>query len=320
MIVQHATRREWLEDRLRGIGGSDAPAVLRIPDAYGSPYSVWASRVFPTPIDDKSTPGTPMDWGLRFERAIAECACDAMGWDLVDLRAPGAFCASVVMDDAPYMRSTPDFFVRRRSDAAIGALQVKNVDVSKGKQWSDGRGPLPYEVQLQHEMFTSLATETPPTFGALAACVGGNQLVVLERELDTPLIEDWIDEAARFWKRVETRTPPPVDGKYDTLQAAKRIWKIRDNGQVKTFGPEWQEIYRERERMDAAKRAAQERLNEIDAAALEELGGAERAIIPGAGRVQVISVQAHTKPPVAVEAYSYPRWYAGETASKGKKR
>lgn len=311
MIVQHATRRDWLEARLSGIGGSDAPAVLG-KSPYATPYSVWADRVFPTPVDESEIKGTPMYFGLRLERAIAEAACDMRGWTLIDLRAPGAFCASVVVDAEPHLRSTPDFLVR---DAAgrLGVLQIKNVDISKRDEWSDGVGPVEYEIQVQHEGMTCLTLEETPKFVALAALIGGNQSAIIERELDTPFLSAWLDQAAAFWRCVELKTPPPVDGRFETLRAAKRVWierakAIRANGQMLTLGPEFVDLMAQRERATAAKKAAEQIAAEADARALEAMAGHDEAIIPGAGRVKIVSVKEHTKPPVKVESYSYPRW------------
>ena len=326
MIVQHATRADWLRDRLNGIGGSDAPAVLGV-SSYSSPFKVWADRAFPQEVVDEPPPaGTPMDFGLRFERPIAEVVCAQIGATLEDLRAPGAFCASVVLDEMPFLRSTPDFLVRTK-DGRRGVLQVKNVDISNADDWRLNNAPDEYEVQLQHELLTCQSMDDPPTFGILGACIGGNRTAIRERMLDESFAVEWATEAAAFWKRVQTKTPPLVDGAASTKRAALLMAAKARREEIAIFSDaEMRALAEERIALDLTAKAAKKRMDEIDARFIVALGDRNRGEVDGIGRVHVVDVAdqivpAHWEPDSKKDGYSYLRWYGPKnTATPSRRR
>ena len=69
------TRREWLEERRKGIGASDAPCLLPWREGgylsrYGSPVSVVASKL--QPVGEVEEEGE--SWWEAREREVAEWA------------------------------------------------------------------------------------------------------------------------------------------------------------------------------------------------------------------------------------------------------
>ncbi len=317
MIIQHATREDWLRERRSGIGGSDAPAVLGI-SSYSCPLRVWADRVSPhDEIDPPPVPGTPMSIGLRLERGIGEEIAAIAGYVIEPVKADKAFACSVVLDSVPYMRSTPDFFVRDR-DGRRGILQIKNVDIGLADEWRDGASPDEYVVQTQHELLTCQEEPEPPEFVTLGAMIGGNRPVMRTWALDEEFAAYWLDEAAKFWRCVETRKPPATVAGPGARRAALSLYRRRlREASVMLAGPEWEALARRRMEISEIVKALEAEAEEIDARALLALGAASRGEVEGIGRIQVNSVEethvpAHTKAP-----YSYARWYK---PAKGKTR
>jgi putative phage-type endonuclease len=68
-VEHYDNRQAWLEARQRGIGASDAAAVLGL-SGYSSPYSVWYSKT--SPIEDRGDEDELIYWGRRLEPIIAD--------------------------------------------------------------------------------------------------------------------------------------------------------------------------------------------------------------------------------------------------------
>lgn len=286
MIEVYATRDEWLRARRKRIGGSDAPKILGV-SRYGGRVSTWAEKLG-LASDAPRVPGSPADFGIRFEAAIAEAWCDRHGAELEPPLAPPGGFASVALDDAPFFGSTPDRFVRH--DGARKLMQVKNVDIGHADEWQDG-APLEYEIQLQHELASCASMPDPPTTGILAACIGGNRLVSYERELDLGFVEFWLPKAWEFWRCVENREPPEIDDSDESRRAALRLHEGARSGAVELIEPRFAMLWREHREIAPLVRQLKARKAEIETEIALALGSASRAEIPGAGIFAVIHVE-----------------------------
>ncbi len=67
-IEVYPSRTAWLKARLKGIGASDAAAVLGL-SSYSSPYSTWISKTMPP--EDREEDDLQY-WGKRLEPLIAD--------------------------------------------------------------------------------------------------------------------------------------------------------------------------------------------------------------------------------------------------------
>lgn len=65
------------------------------------------------------------------------------------------------------------------------------------------------------------------SWGLLAGLIGGQTLVLHEHERDNDFIAWMLDELAKFWKLVETKTPPTPD---DSLATAKALTAYYNHG------------------------------------------------------------------------------------------
>lgn len=68
-VERYQSREEWLAARHKGIGASDAAAIVGM-STYASAYSVWMEKTEPLRKDDDVD--ELAYWGLRLEPVIAD--------------------------------------------------------------------------------------------------------------------------------------------------------------------------------------------------------------------------------------------------------
>lgn len=207
-------RVSWLAMRRLGVGASDVAAICGLPDAYGSRWSVWASKVGLTPLDD--TPSPSMQFGRDVESVIAawferQTGLCVRGEQTVVRHA-----------DEPRWFATVDGFVVESSRSEIGdALGVFEAKYTRDAPWSEP--PPRYVAQVQWQLAVSgLAS------GWLAAMhlpYGRPEFRVYEIERDDAVIAEQIRTVSEFWsEHVVTGIAPPVDASDATHEAIKTAW------------------------------------------------------------------------------------------------
>lgn len=151
-------------DRMTGIGGSDAPAVLGF-SPWKTPLEVWGEKVGlrpPSEIDFELS-----YWGHALEGPIARRYCEETGAEITRL---GSDLELVRHPVHGCLISHPDAILSH-GERGVGVLECKTADYSKTGEWTD-EPPLVYQVQLVHNMLVSGAT-----WGALAVLIGGRKFV-----------------------------------------------------------------------------------------------------------------------------------------------
>lgn len=207
------------EERLTGIGGSDAPLICG-KSSFGGPADVYMQKLeLEPPLESNER----MEAGTRFEPAITEWWSDYRGIKVVKpeemLRHP----------KYPHMICHVDGLLYNGSEAPIGLLEVKNVGVNKAKEWGDEGDQIPQHVIIQcmHNLFVASGH-----FGIdfqsceVAAMIGGNEprfnLSVLR---DEKLIEALVAIEGDFWEQnVKAGVPPTVDGSEGSARLIRALY------------------------------------------------------------------------------------------------
>jgi len=270
-------RSEWLQARRSGIGGSDAPVIMGVaPKSWGSLYDLWLDKTGMLPVDDSAIPEW-MEMGNRLEPVVAQIFAERTGRKVERvgemLRHP----------EIPWMLGNIDF-AQNDNSRGRGVLECKTAGFYKAEEWAE-EPPLMYQVQGQHYL---AVTGLPyVSFGAL---IGGQKFVWCDVERNDEFIKVLLDEEARFWRMVETGTPPPVDGSEATTKALKQLYPRETMGKVVRLSAEavaWtdeiescktqiKQINEEIKRIEELKHAAE---NKLKAA----IGEAQAGIVPGRG-------------------------------------
>lgn len=249
---------EWQQQRNEGIGSSDASIIFGL-STYESPYSLWLQKTGQTPLD------VPVDdrtqelrrFGHIMEPIILAETNTQLGTNIIKpdraYRHP----------EIPWLRCNLDGWEPTRR--AVG--EFKNVQQFQAHQW-DGQVADHAEIQVHHAAAV-LSHDKPITNAIVSALIGGNQLRINEIEINPNIVEIIIEQETKFWKCVETRTPPDVDGHERTLQALTKEWAHRPKPQEvsrEQVEPIWEDFHRAKQAEAEAKelkRLAQAKLAQL---------------------------------------------------------
>jgi putative phage-type endonuclease len=182
------SKEKWLQDRRKGIGSSDAPAVLGV-SKWKTPYRVWQEKLDLVPDQEDNE---PMFWGRTLEPIIRQRYADETGRtvDIPPLMAS---------ESHPFMLASLDGLTR---DDRIVEIKTARSDHDWGDPGTD-QVPDVYQVQVQHQMIVARKTvaDIPVLFH-------GNDFRIYTVEADPELQELIIKAEEAFWVLVTTQTPP----------------------------------------------------------------------------------------------------------------
>jgi putative phage-type endonuclease len=208
---------EWLTARRSGIGSSDAPVIA---GERGSAVALWAEKtglVNPTPVD----PATQrfFDRGHRLEPVVAAWYTDETGRPLKRLGHPRRH------PDVPWAFASLD-----RVSARRGERRVVEIKTSHFARWGETPEGVPPDVypQVQHQLWV-MAWDVAD----VVALTGGLELRIVEVPRDDAYIADLVELETEFWRSVETRQRPAVDGSEQTRRTLGRLWP-RERGDLIT--------------------------------------------------------------------------------------
>jgi putative phage-type endonuclease len=224
--MAESERKAWLRWRRQGIGGSDAAAIVGL-DPFKSAMSVWLSKVTDVGDDSEEDRSGPMHWGKRLEPVIIEEFKDQTGLIVTDQQA------RMEHPTLPYMRATIDGLVRNPDDPfehkdgssmALGLYEAKTA--SRGaNRWQDADGnfivPEHVQVQVQHNLAVT-GYDVAWVAALLLSPVPDLKIFPVER--DEAAITMLYEYEAEFWRMVQERRPPSVDGSDETSQALRRAY------------------------------------------------------------------------------------------------
>ena len=264
------TRESWLQDRMSGIGASESPAVLGL-SPWKSPFQLWAEKT--GHVEPDSLEGNePAEFGIRLEKPIAEAFADRTGREV---NMWPAF--QLVRDPAtPWLTCTPDA-TQEVPDRDTGLVQIKTASAYKSADWADGI-PLMYLVQVNHEMMV-----TGYSWGTLVVLIGGQKLRYFDFERNDRFIEALLPKLAAFWKCVETRTPPEVDGSLATAKILARLHP-EDTGETVMLPVEASEWTEQIESAKEAIKAAEAAKVAAENLLKSKLGDASYGLLPDGSR------------------------------------
>jgi putative phage-type endonuclease len=205
-------RQEWLERRRKGIGGTDAAAILGL-SKYRTPVDVWEEKTGRRPMELTET--EPMKWGLRLEDAIAAAYSEQTGRRVrkTPLRRHPKH---------PIILGSPDRIVF--GDIRYGPEKLLEIKTTRSDDDYAPRGgeldvepekriPAMHYVQVQHYLGITGIGEAD-----VAVLFGGSDFRIYPIPRDDAFIADLFDEVLEWWAEyvVADKEPPigPDDGKY----------------------------------------------------------------------------------------------------------
>lgn len=204
------SHEEWLSHRQKSIGGSDASAIIGL-NQYSSPYTVWADKLGKLPPKEDNE---PMRLGRDLEDYVAKRFTEATG---KRVRRENNI---IINPDYPYAHANVDRVIIGED----AGLECKTTSILNVKRFKNGEYPPTYYVQCVHYMMVTGAKKW-----YLAVLVLGQGFYWYEIERDEEEIAALARSEEDFWKLVESKQAPAVDGSESTTNTLRVIYADGNN-------------------------------------------------------------------------------------------
>ena len=210
ILKQFKSRKEWLEARKSGLGGSDAAAILGV-DPYRSALQVYAEK---TDLIEPQEDNDILWWGRKLQPIVAQAYRRETGRKL-QYYGNHFF----VSQDRPHFFASLDAMIVEPA----GILEIKTSEVIR--EWElEQEIPINWQVQVQH------------CLGVLGLTMASITIPLPHRKLfwvDIPADQDFIEllteKLMAFWKRVQERRPPDPDASESAKAVLQKIYP-KDTG------------------------------------------------------------------------------------------
>ncbi|MDY2632401.1 MAG: YqaJ viral recombinase family protein [Clostridium sp.] len=254
---------QWLKERQCGIGGSDVGAILGV-NKYKTPFEVYLEKT--EPITEVGEQSESAYWGDQFEEVVAKEFEKRTG-------------KKVRRDRKHYKHKEYSFMVANIDRKVVGEnaiLECKTANQYLANEWQDDEVPASYLLQVQHYLFV-----TGAEVGYIAVLIGGQKFVWKEVQRDEELIEVIIEAEKEFWKMVQDKTPPALDGSSAAEKYLKERYKEAETDKSIELGFEYKEKIKSYLEMKEQLKNFEAQVKELENQIKAEIGKAEYAYAPG---------------------------------------
>lgn len=219
-VIECETKEAWLAERRKGIGASEAAAVLGA-SPWKSAADVWAEKVGIAEPSEEETEA--MLWGTRLEPIIREVYMLETERLVVQ---PGGPFAIVQSKKYPFLRTTLDGTIVPIDDRGPGVFEAKTASFFKREEWAE-EPPLQYQIQNQHQLAV-----TGWTWGGDAVLIGGQRFLHTDFAANLGFQALLIQKLEVFWESVVKEVPPPVDGSDGAKDLLARLFPRQEPGKI----------------------------------------------------------------------------------------
>ena len=207
------SREEWLRERQKGIGGSDASAILGF-NPWKSPFELYIEK---TSDQVQKIDNEAIHWGNVLEDVVAEEFTRRAG-------------KKVRRRNQMFVHPEHDFMIANIDRDVVGEralLECKTTNAFAADQWEGDQIPPAYMCQVQHYMAV-LDYEK----AYIAVLIGGQKFVWKEIKRDDEFIELMIEHEKNFWENhVLAGVPPEIDGSKSASELLNAMYP-EDNGET----------------------------------------------------------------------------------------
>lgn len=200
------TRDEWLANRMNGIGGSDAGAVLGF-NQYKSPYTLWCEKT------GRLSPDAPDSEAMRIGRDLEDYV--ARRWMEETGKKVRRSGFSFQSKEHPFMLANVDRLVVGEN----AGLECKTANALTRTRYDRGDIPASYYAQCMHYMAV-----TGLERWYIAVLVMGKGFYTYTVERDETEIEALISAEESFWSSVTNGVEPEIDGSQSTSDTLAALY------------------------------------------------------------------------------------------------
>lgn len=209
---------QWLAERAKDVTSTQVAALFGV-SPYLTEFELWHQKR--NGIVEEFEENNRTRWGNRLERTIAEMfaedrALQELGKLNVYMRREG-------------LRLGASFdYGAIDEDGQFALIECKNVDFLEHKEkWTETEAPGHIELQVQTQLLLSGYRRA-----FIVALVGGNNLVVHEREPDAEVQAAIVEKVAAFWSSVDAGIEPKPDFVRDADLLLSRIYNRSDGTEI----------------------------------------------------------------------------------------
>jgi putative phage-type endonuclease len=252
------SRFEWLLERTKGIGGSDAGIILGL-NKYRTAFELWLEKtgqVEPVEVDNEA-----IYWGNQMEDVVAKEFEKRTGKKVRRTN---------------FMYSHPEHeFIKANLDRLVvgedAILECKTAGAFLAKEWEGEEVPDTYLVQVQHYLGV-----TGKEKAYIAVLIGGNKFIWKEIERDQELIDMIFKAEIEFWNHnVLGFQQPELDGSSAAEQYLKEKYDRAEEGKEVILKAEFKELIQQYERVKEDEKLIKTAKTEIENKIKAELKDAE---------------------------------------------
>ncbi len=191
-------------DRNSGLGGSEAAAACGL-SKWKTPYELYLQKIGELPGHSTETP--VQSRGKRFEPLLRQMYMEQTG------RTVTVPQGAIQSDKVPFMFVSPDGLTE---DGRYLEIKTARNRSEWGEPGTD-EVPQDYLLQVQHGLFvTKIATAD------IYVAFSLDDVELYEVREDKELQDMIIEEEGKFWRCVETRTPPDLTTYQDVILRFRR--------------------------------------------------------------------------------------------------
>lgn len=207
------SRQEWLAERTKGIGGSDAATVLGL-NKWKTPFELYLEKTGQSFVDESQAEAAY--FGNILEDVVA---------NEFEVRT-----GKKVRKNNFMLQHYKHDFIRANIDRKVvgedALLECKTASAYLAKDWEGDEIPDSYLVQVQHYLGV-----TGYKKAYIAVLIGGQRFVWKEVERDEELIKMIFEAEVNFWNNhVLANNPPALDGSSAAEQFLKKRYEESEAG------------------------------------------------------------------------------------------
>lgn len=290
------SREDWLSWRRKGIGGSDAAAIIGV-----SPFST-ARDLYYDKLNIASAVNEEDNWvqkeiGHLLEDLVAKIFSKKTGYPIYQVKK------MFYHPNFPYMLADVDYFIRL-PDGNTAILEIKTTNYNATSAWwKDGKESIPvnYEIQGRHYMAVTNIDKV------YYCCLYGNtedEVIIRGIDRDETYEELIIALEGDFWKNnVLAKIPPPYseDGDLVLKSLKKHSDIIKSNSAMSSTDISdnvlrFLELQEKKSKLKSETRKIESEMNRLKGCILDVMGSSESAECTIGGNGYTIEYSPICKP------------------------
>lgn len=251
---------QWLQDRRKGIGGSDVGTILGL-NKWKSPYQLWLEKTGQIELNHEESEAAY--FGTMLEEFVAKEFQRRTGKKV--RRRNQVFEHPL----HPFLRANID----RDVVGENAILECKTANAYLTKDWDGDDIPMSYLCQVQHYM-----NVLNRDYAYIAVLIGGQRFVWKKIDRDQELIDMITERLVEFWEEfVIKEVEPPIDGSDATAEFLKSHYADEGTNEV-TLSNEFDELIESKKQLKKTEKTIKTQIQQIDNQIKSELGKKDAAV------------------------------------------